>query len=431
MGYQRGSRRPPPPPPPPRLPPNAAAAAEAAFGLGSRFVDRQRAAAHLELIELGSPPSALPRRSTITDSAFGRPCAARRVPSSGSTAMSTSRRRAVADHLAVGEHRRLVLLALADHDDAVHVDRVQHGVHAVDRGLVGRLLVAHADERAACSAAASVTRTSSSARLRSGGMSSRAVSQRLLGACVVVRCRRRACAAADDHQRTPSTREEPADCSEICAGRLARAGRRGRRRATSTRATMPTTAVISPRGQESWWSRRMIQARISGATAAASSSQRRIGCASQALNVAARAVDDGVAVVGFGLVPRQEQAEREQQAAEHGEELPASEAAEVHARREPIGCRPRERRAGAGTGRAAALLVGACPRREYVAYHDEEWGRPVRDDRGAVRAALPGGVPVRAVVADDPAQARGLPGRVRRLRARARWPRSATPTSRG
>ncbi len=52
---------------------------------------------------------------------------------------------AVADLLAVGEHRRLVLLALADHHDAVHVDRVQHGVHAVDGGLVGGLLVAAAD----------------------------------------------------------------------------------------------------------------------------------------------------------------------------------------------------------------------------------------------------------------------------------------------
>ena len=54
-------------------------------------------------------------------------------------------RRAVADLLAVVEHRRLVLLPLADHDDAVHVDRVQHGVHAVDGGLVGGLLVAAAD----------------------------------------------------------------------------------------------------------------------------------------------------------------------------------------------------------------------------------------------------------------------------------------------
>ena len=52
---------------------------------------------------------------------------------------------AVADLLAVEEHRRLVLLALADHDDAVHRDRVEHYAHPVDRGLVGGLLVAPAD----------------------------------------------------------------------------------------------------------------------------------------------------------------------------------------------------------------------------------------------------------------------------------------------
>ena len=73
------------------------------------------------------------------------PSAHRRVPSSGSTAMSTCGGRAVADLLAVGQHRRLVLLALADHDDAVHVDGVEHGVHAVDGGLVGGLLVAAPD----------------------------------------------------------------------------------------------------------------------------------------------------------------------------------------------------------------------------------------------------------------------------------------------
>ena len=78
------------------------------------------------------------------------------------------RRRAVADLLAVVEHRRLVLLALADDDDAVHRDGVEHEAHRVDGGLVGGVLVAAADQRAAASAAASVTRTSSSARLRSG-----------------------------------------------------------------------------------------------------------------------------------------------------------------------------------------------------------------------------------------------------------------------
>ena len=81
----------------------------------------------------------------MTASALGMPSAHRRVPSSGSTAMSTSGWRAVADVLAVVEHRRLVLLALADDDDAVHADRAQHGVHAVHGGLVGGDLVALAD----------------------------------------------------------------------------------------------------------------------------------------------------------------------------------------------------------------------------------------------------------------------------------------------
>ena len=67
------------------------------------------------------------------------------VPSSGSTAMSTDRRAAVADLLAVEEHRRFVLLALADHDDAVHRDRVEDEAHRVDGGAVGGDLVAAAD----------------------------------------------------------------------------------------------------------------------------------------------------------------------------------------------------------------------------------------------------------------------------------------------
>ena len=59
--------------------------------------------------------------------------------------MSTIGGRAVADLLAVVEHRRLVLLPLADHDDAVHRDRVEDEAHRVDRGLVGGDLVAAAD----------------------------------------------------------------------------------------------------------------------------------------------------------------------------------------------------------------------------------------------------------------------------------------------
>src|SRR3954447_18032257 len=48
------------------------------------------------------------------------------------------------------------------------------------------------------------------------------------------------------------------------------------------KAMIPMTAVISPRGHDSWWSRMTIQSRTIGAAAAASSSQRRIVWASKA-----------------------------------------------------------------------------------------------------------------------------------------------------
>ena len=47
--------------------------------------------------------------------------------------------------LAVVEHRGLVLLPLADHDDAVHRDRIEDKAHRVDRSLVSGDLVAAAD----------------------------------------------------------------------------------------------------------------------------------------------------------------------------------------------------------------------------------------------------------------------------------------------
>src|SRR4051794_32233923 len=56
-------------------------------------------------------------------------------------------------------------------------------------------------------------------------------------------------------------------------------------------AATATTGVISPRGQDRAWPRRMIQLRISGAAAAASSSQRRVECASQALSDAGPLVE--------------------------------------------------------------------------------------------------------------------------------------------
>jgi DNA-3-methyladenine glycosylase I len=53
---------------------------------------------------------------------------------------------------------------------------------------------------------------------------------------------------------------------------------------------------------------------------------------------------------------------------------------------------------------------------DYHAYHDEEWGRPVTKDRPAVREALPGRVPGRPLLDHHPAQAPGVPARVRPVR---------------
>ena len=61
----------------------------------------------------------------MTASAFGMSLAVSVVPSSGSSAMSTAGPVAGADLLADVEHRRLVALALADHDDAVDVEQVR------------------------------------------------------------------------------------------------------------------------------------------------------------------------------------------------------------------------------------------------------------------------------------------------------------------
>ena len=55
---------------------------------------------------------------------------------------------AVADLLAVVEHRRVVFLALADHHDAAHRHRVDQLAHRVDRGAVAALLVAATDPAA-------------------------------------------------------------------------------------------------------------------------------------------------------------------------------------------------------------------------------------------------------------------------------------------
>ena len=66
------------------------------------------------------------------------------VPSIGSTATSHSGPLPVADLLAVVEHGRLVLLALADDDDALHAHRADQRAHGVDRRAVAAVLVAAA-----------------------------------------------------------------------------------------------------------------------------------------------------------------------------------------------------------------------------------------------------------------------------------------------
>ena len=80
-----------------------------------------------------------------------------------------------AEVLAGVQHRGVVLLALADDDDAAHRDGAEHRPHRVDRGAVDLVLVAAAEEPAAAIAAASVARTSSRARIRSSSRWSSAV----------------------------------------------------------------------------------------------------------------------------------------------------------------------------------------------------------------------------------------------------------------
>ena len=52
---------------------------------------------------------------------------------------------AVAHGLAIEEHRRVILLTLADDDDAVHGDTADELAHGVDGSAIGPVLVAAAD----------------------------------------------------------------------------------------------------------------------------------------------------------------------------------------------------------------------------------------------------------------------------------------------
>ena len=53
----------------------------------------------------------------------------------------------------------------------------------------------------------------------------------------------------------------------------------------------------------------------------------------------------------------------------------------------------------------------------YVAYHDDEWGVPEYDDRALYEKLDARRIPSGPLVDHDPAQARKLPPRFRRLRA--------------
>ena len=79
--------------------------------------------------------------------------------------------------------------------------------------------------------------------------------------------------------------------------------------------------------------------------------------------------------------------------------------------RYPRGACPTSERAAAWAG-----ADGPNPDPLMVAYHDEEWGTPGRRRHRALRAARPRVVPGGPLVVDDPAQARGVPGGVPRLR---------------
>ena len=97
------------------------------------------------------------------------------------------------------------------------------------------------------------------------------------------------------------------------------------------------------------------------------------------------------------------------------------------------GSRPsasRDRRRPAGPRRPAALPLGArragVPRLPRLRV-----GRAGHQRGRTVRAAEPGGLPVRPVLDHHPAQAGGLPGGLRRLRPANGSPRSTRPTSPG
>jgi hypothetical protein len=86
-----------------------------------------RADGELVHVDVGRVQHGAARPMEMTVSALGMSLAVSVVPSSGSSAMSTLGAVAIADLFADIEHRRLVALALADHDHALDVELVELG----------------------------------------------------------------------------------------------------------------------------------------------------------------------------------------------------------------------------------------------------------------------------------------------------------------
>ena len=66
-----------------------------------------------------------------------------------------------------------------------------------------------------------------------------------------------------------------------------------------------------------------------------------------------------------------------------------------------------------GDGKLRCWWHGNAP--DYMAYHDDEWGRPVADDHRLFEKICLEGFPVRVVLADHLAQARKLPAGICRI----------------
>jgi hypothetical protein len=70
--------------------------------------------------------------------------------------------------LTVVEHGSLILFTLTNHNDTVHLHGLEHRAHSIYRSLIAGFAIVQAHVVSCRQAAASVTRTNSIAKLRSG-----------------------------------------------------------------------------------------------------------------------------------------------------------------------------------------------------------------------------------------------------------------------